>query len=77
MRERERDRETEVEKERDVCTLFAKEITNSFSHSSVLELVAGLTVKFLGVCSLWGTVTKEVVCYWLLRLGSAALILHS
>lgn len=66
-----------MEEERDVCTLFAKEITNSFSHSSALDLVAGLTVKSLAVCSWRATAAKEVVCYWLLRLGSAALILHS
>lgn len=31
---------------------------NSVSHYSFLKLVAGLEVKFLAVCSLWGTVAK-------------------
>lgn len=89
MRERERERkqergkrerETEPRREwdkRDAHAVFAREITNSFAHSSFIELAAGLMVKFLAVCSLWGTMAKEVVCHWLLWLGSAALILHS
>lgn len=63
--------------ESEACTVFAKEVTNSFSHSSFLELVAGLEMKFLAVCSLWGTVAKGTGCYWLLKLGPAAFILHS
>ena len=41
------------------------------------ELIAGLKVKLLAVCCLLETMAKEVVCYWLLKLGSTTFILHS
>lgn len=77
LREKERETEKGMGEEREVPALFARDnpLLSSFLFRGAGSWSDGEVPS--PVCFLWRTMAEEVVCHWLLKLGSAALILHS